>query len=38
MIWTVVVFLMINWNYIANTKKRQKYINISVLIGYLKSK
>ncbi|TXL72650.1 tRNA (guanine-N7)-methyltransferase, partial [Streptococcus pneumoniae] len=37
-IWTVVVFLMINWNYIANTKKRQKYINISVLIGYLKSK
>ncbi|MDS9197360.1 tRNA (guanine-N7)-methyltransferase, partial [Streptococcus pneumoniae] len=26
MIWTVVVFLMINWNYIANTKKRQKYI------------
>ena len=38
MIWTVVVFLMINWNYIADTKKRQKYINICVLIGYLKSK
>lgn len=35
---TVVVFFMINWNYIANTKKRQKHINICVLIGYLKSK
>ena len=34
----VYVFLLIYWNFIANTKKRQKYINISVLIGYLKSK
>ena len=32
------VFLKIYWNFIANTKKRQKYINVSVLIGYLKSK
>ncbi|TMR81722.1 MULTISPECIES: tRNA (guanine-N7)-methyltransferase [Streptococcus] len=38
MIWVVGVFLLIYWNFIANTKKRQKYINISVLIGYLKSK
>ena len=38
MVWVVCVFLLIYWNFIANTKKRQKYINISVLIGYLKSK
>ncbi|WP_100104327.1 tRNA (guanine-N7)-methyltransferase [Streptococcus pseudopneumoniae] len=38
MIWVVGVFLLIYWNFIANTKKRQKYINISVVIGYLKSK
>ena len=38
MAWIVCVFLLIYWNFIANTKKRQKYINISVLIGYLKSK
>ena len=34
----VYVFLLIYWNFIANTKKRQKYINVSVLIGYLKTK
>ena len=33
-----IVFLIIHWNFIANTKKRQKYINVSVLIGYLKTK
>ena len=38
MVWVVCVFLLIYWNFIANTKKRQKYINVSVLIGYLKSK
>ena len=38
MVWVVCVFLLIYWNFIANTKRRQKYINISVLIGYLKSK
>ena len=38
MVWVVCVFLLIYWNFIANTKKRQKYITISVLIGYLKSK
>lgn len=32
------VFLIIHWNFIANTKKRQKNINVSVLIGYLKTK
>ena len=38
MLFVVILFLAVNWNFIGNTMKRQRYINISVMIGYLKSK